>query len=86
MRNYSMFLREAPHSSALSLDRQKGCSLDVFQMIAWSMHAVWKFLSVGSESGFSGGGGVSYFLVEFLHSKCDASVGQDQKFLREDLK
>lgn len=56
MRNYSMFLREAPHSSAFSLGRQKGCSLDVFQMIAWSVHAVWKFLSVWSESDFSGGG------------------------------
>lgn len=55
MRNYSTFLREAPHSSALSLGRQKGCSLDVFQMIAWSVHAVWKFLGVGSESVFSGG-------------------------------
>lgn len=66
MRNYSTFLREAPHSSAFSLDRQKGCSLDVFQMIAWSMHAIWKFLNVGSESGF-GGEGLPYFLVEFHH-------------------
>lgn len=42
-------------------------SLDVFQMIARSMHAVWKFLCVwGVRLRFFFWGGVSYFLVELL--------------------
>lgn len=40
------------HSSASSLGGQRGCSLDAFQMIVWSRHAIEKFLSVRSESGF----------------------------------
>lgn len=52
MRNYRALLREASHSSASSLGGQRGCSLDAFQMIVWSRHAIEKFLSVRSESGF----------------------------------
>lgn len=90
MRNYSMFLREAPHPSAFSLGKRKGHSLDVFQMIVWRMQAIWKFSSVGRESGFERAQDSltswGSFIVGLLsgwkpqlrrsHSKCDVSVSQ----------